>query len=160
MKSNKIAVIAIMLWAATIAAFAWFFIRGNTATGTDGRTAVVLEAGERDLVLREMRGLLSATQGIMEGIVQGDMKQVAQSSRAAGMAAAAKVDIPLSLMAKLPLPFKTLGMSVHRNMDDIAVAAESGKPAPELLKMLSGTLSQCVACHAGFQLKTGNAPDN
>jgi len=153
MKSNKIAMIAILLWAVTIAVFAWFFIRGNIAPGTDGRVAVVLKAGERDLVLREMRGLLSATQGIMEGIVQGNMQQVAQSSHAAGMEAAVKVDVPLSLMASLPLPFKTLGMSVHQSMDEIAKAAESGKPAPELLKMLSGTVSKCVACHAGWQIK-------
>lgn len=146
--------IAILLWAVTIAVFAWFFIRGNIAPGTDGRTAVVLKADERDLVLREMRGLLSATQGIMEGIVQGDMKQVIQSSRSAGMAAAANVDVPLALMAKLPLPFKTLGMSVHQSMDEIAKAAESGKPAPELLKMLSDTVSKCVACHAGWQLRS------
>jgi hypothetical protein len=158
MKSNKFAITAILLWVATIAVFAWFFIRGNIAPGTDGRDAVVLKADERDLVLREMRGLLTATQGIMEGIVQGDMKQVAQSSRSAGMAVAAKVDVPLSLMAKLPLPFKTLGMSVHQNMDEIAKAAESGKPAAELLKMLSDTVSKCVACHAGFQIKTGDAP--
>lgn len=155
MKSSKIAIIAILLWVVTIAVFAWFFIRGNIAPGIDGRTAVVLKTDERDLVLREMRGLLSATQGIMEGIVQGDMKQVIQSSRSAGMAAAAKVDVPLALMAKLPLPFKALGMSVHQSMDEIAKAAESGKPAPELLKMLSGTVSKCVACHAGWQLKTG-----
>ena len=158
MKSNKLAMTAILLWVTTIAVFAWFFIRGNIAPGTDGRDAVVLKADERDLVLREMRGLLSATQGVMEGIVQGDMKQVAQSSRSAGMAVAAKVDVPLSLMAKLPLPFKTLGMSVHQNMDEIAKAAESGKPAPELLKMLSDTVSKCVACHAGWQIKIGDAP--
>ena len=158
MKSNKIAIIAILLWVITIAVFAWFFIRGNIAPGTDGRVAVVLKAGERDLVLREMRGLLSATQGITEGIAQGDMKQVIQSSSSAGMAVAAKVDVPLSLMASLPLPFKTLGMSVHQNMDEIAKAAESGKPAPELLKMLSGTLSKCVACHAGWQLKSSDTP--
>jgi hypothetical protein len=57
------------------------------------------------------------------------------------------------LMAKLPLPFKQLGMSVHRDMDDLALAAETGKTTPELLDMLTGTLSKCVACHAAWQLK-------
>ena len=56
MKSSKIAVFAILLWLITLAVFAWFFIRGNTATGSDNRTAVVLGAGERDLILTEMRG--------------------------------------------------------------------------------------------------------
>lgn len=108
----------------------------------------------QDLILLEMRGLLSATQGILEGANQGDMNRIIQSSRSAGMAAAADVN-PL-LMAKLPLAFKTLGMSIHRDMDEIADAAEGGKPAPELLKMTSNTLTKCVACHASWQLNAGN----
>jgi hypothetical protein len=154
MKSNKVALIALLLWAITIAVFAWFFIRGNTTAGTDSRIAIVLQSSERDLILLEMRGLLSATQGILEGANQGDMNRVIQSSRSAGMAAAADVN-PL-LMAKLPLAFKTLGMSIHRDMDEIADAAEGGKPAPELLKMTSNTLTKCVACHASWQLNAGN----
>jgi hypothetical protein len=82
------------------------------------------------------------------------INRIVQSSRSAGMAAAADVN-PL-LMAKLPLAFKTLGMSVHRDMDGIAHAAEGGQPTPELLKMTSNTLAKCVACHASWQIKAGN----
>ncbi len=152
MKSNKLASIALLLWVVTIAVFAWFFIRGNTTAGTDGRTAIVLQASERDLVLSEMRGLLSATQGILEAANKGDMKQVATASRAAGMAAAA--DVNPALMAKLPLEFKSLGMSVHGDMDNIAKAAEGGATAPQVLEMVSGTLNKCVACHSAWQLKS------
>lgn len=151
MKSNKIALLAILLWIVTMAVFAWFFVRGNTVTGTDNRTAVVLKANERNLVLQEMRGMLSATHGIIDGANRGNLGQIAKAARSAGMAAAA--DVNPALMARLPLPFKTLGMSVHHDMDEIAKAAENGKPAPELLKMLSDTLSKCVACHAAWQLK-------
>jgi len=154
MKSNKIVLIALLLWVITIAVFAWFFIRGHTTAGTDNRTAIVLQSGERDLILSEMRGMLSAVQGILEGANQGDINRIVQSSRSAGMAAAADVN-PL-LMAKLPLAFKTLGMSVHRDMDEIANAAEGGKPAPELLKMTSNALAKCVACHASWQINAGN----
>ncbi|MBI5659128.1 MAG: hypothetical protein HZC43_06170 [Nitrosomonadales bacterium] len=153
MKSNKLALAAVLLWVASVSVFAWFFIRGNTVPGSDNRTAVVLGASERDLVLREMRGLLSATHGILDGINRGDMKRVAQSSRSAGMGTAA--DINPALMAKLPLPFKQLGMGVHREMDELAAAAESGKPVAELQRMLAGALSKCVACHAAWQIKTG-----
>ena len=153
MKSNKIALLAILLWVATVVLFAWFFVRGNTTAGTDNRTAVVLNAGERDLVLKEMRGLLSSVNGILQGINQNDMGLVAKSARAAGMASAA--DVNPALMAKLPLPFKSLGMSLHKDMDELANAAESGKPAPELMKMLTGTLDKCVGCHAGWQIKAG-----
>jgi hypothetical protein len=154
MKSSKVAIIALLLWVITVAVFAWFFIRGNTTAGTDSRVAIVLQSSERELILLEMRGLLSATQGILDGANQGDMNRIAQSARSAGMAAAADVDP--SLMTKLPLAFKTLGMSVHHDMDEIAAAAEGGKPALELLKMTSNTLTKCVTCHASWQLIAGN----
>ncbi len=154
MKSNKVALVAILLWVVTVAVFAWFFVRGNTTAGSDNRTAVVLAAGERELILSEMRNLLGGVQGILDGINRGDMKQAASAARAIGMASAA--DVNPALMAKLPLPFKQLGMSVHHDMDDLAQAAEAGRPAAELQSMLTNTLTKCVACHASWQLKAGN----
>jgi hypothetical protein len=152
MKLSKLALLPLALWLATVATFAWFFVRGNTAAGTDDRTAIVLQPAERDLVLGEMRGLLTATHGILQGVNVGDMKQVAAAARSAGMGAA--VDLNPALMAKLPLSFKELGMTVHHRMDDIAVAAESGKPAPEIMGMLTDTMSSCIACHASWQLQS------
>ncbi|MBI5918276.1 MAG: hypothetical protein HY849_02725 [Nitrosomonadales bacterium] len=155
MKSSKLAMAAIVLWVATVAAFGWFFVRGNTAAGTDDRTAIVLAPQERDLILLEMRGLLIATHDILDGINQNNMQQVAQAARTVGMNSAA--DVNPVLMSKLPLPFKAQGMGVHHSMDDLAIAAESGQTAPELLKMLTGTLSSCVACHSAWQLKVADS---
>ncbi len=151
MMTNRLALLAIVLWVATVAVFAWFFVRGTTTEGTDGRTAVVLAPAERALVLGEMRGLLSASQQVVQGIQQGDMKLVAKAARSAGMGAA--VDLNPALMAKLPVTFKSLGMNVHHDMDALALAAESGKTSSELLGMLSTTMSKCVGCHAAWQLK-------
>jgi cytochrome c556 len=151
MKSNRLALIALLLWVATIAVFGWFFIRGTTTAGNDGRTAVVLQASERDFVLSEMRGLLAATQEILEGTNQANMQRIIKAASAAGMSGAA--DVNPALMAKLPLDFKTLGMSVHQDMDDIANAAATGTPAPEIQKMLTATLAKCIACHSAWQLQ-------
>lgn len=153
MKSNKLAQIALLLWLVTIAVIVWFFIRGSTVAGTDGRSAIVLQPGERALVLTEMRGLLAATQQILDGANRGDTPLIIKSARAGGMAGTA--DVSPALMAKLPLAFKALGMSVHHEMDEIAKAAEHGMPTTELLKMTSDTLTKCVACHATWQLKAG-----
>ena len=154
MKSNRLAQFALLLWLVSAAVFAWLFVRGNTAAGNDGRTAVVLHAAERDLVLSEMRGLLVATQGILEGANNEDMQRISKAARAAGMSGAA--DVNPVLMAKLPLELKKLGMSVHHDMDDIANAAESGKPRAEILLMASNVLTKCVACHAIWQIKSAN----
>ena len=155
MKSNKLALTAILLWLATLATFAWFFVRGHTTAGTDNRTAVVLASGERGLILSEMRNLLSGVQGILDALNHNDMKRVASAARAVGVASAA--DVNPALMSKLPLPFKQLGMSVHHDMDDLAQAAESGKPAAELQTMLTNTLTKCVACHSAWQLQSGES---
>jgi cytochrome c556 len=148
---NKLTLAAIVLWLVTIAVFGWFFVHGNTRSSADGRTAVVLAPLERDLILGEMRGLLGAVQGIMEGLEKNDNVRVAQAARAVGMASA--VDVNPALMAKLPVEFKSLGMSVHHDMDDLAAAAEAGKTSQELLGSLGQTLSKCVACHASWQLQ-------
>ena len=155
MKTSKISQAAILLWVISIAVFAWFFINGSTTAGSDGRTAIVLQPTERDLVLSEMRGLLVATQGIVEAASKGDIAQAGKAAGKAGMAAAA--DVNPALMAKLPLKFKQLGMSVHRDMDEIArVAGEGEISADEILKMTANTLNKCIACHATWQLKAAD----
>ncbi|MDD2914558.1 MAG: hypothetical protein PHP70_04495 [Gallionella sp.] len=154
MKSNKLALTALLLWVVTVAVFAWFFVRGNTTTGSDGRTAVVLQAAERDLVLSEMRGLLVAVQGILEAANQDDVPRIAKAARSVGMAGAA--DLNPALMTKLPVEFKQLGMGLHHDMDAIAQAAEGGAAVPELLKMTSATMAKCVACHSAWQIKAAN----
>lgn len=154
MKHSKLASLSLLLWVVTIAVFAWFFIRGNTEKGVDGRTAVVLQPAERALILSEMRGLLSSTQAVLDGVNRGDMQAVSKAALAAGMQGAA--DVNPALMAKLPLEFKQLGMSVHHDMDAVAKAADSGVSAQEILKMTSGTLAKCVSCHSAWQLKSEN----
>ncbi len=153
MKKINLAQAALIIWAVTIAAFIWFFVRGYTAEGTDDRTVIVLHPEERELVLAEMRGLLAATQGILEGASQNDIPRIIEAARTAGMVGMA--DVNMVLMAKLPLEFKAVGMGIHHDMDDIAKAAQDGKSSTELLKMTSDTLTKCVACHAVWQIKTG-----
>ena len=104
------------------------------------------------MVLSEMRGLMVASRGIIDGASQGDKARIIKAARAGGMAATAQVNP--ALMAKLPLEYKALNMNVHHGMDQIAKAAEDGRPAAELLKMTSDTMATCVACHAAWQLKT------
>ena len=52
-----------ILWAALVASWLvigglvyLFFFKGSVATASDGRTAIILEQGEKDFILTEMRG--------------------------------------------------------------------------------------------------------
>ncbi|MDD4978938.1 MAG: hypothetical protein PHI29_09930 [Gallionella sp.] len=154
MNTRTLSITAIALWLVTIVILATMFVRGNTTTGSDDRTAIVLNTPERDLVLTEMRGLLTSTQAILNGLNRNDMKLVADAARAVGMGSAA--DVNPSLMTKLPLSFKQMGMGVHHEMDALADAAQAGKSPAEIQGMLSNTLSTCVACHSAWQLKAAD----
>ncbi|MBU1214466.1 MAG: hypothetical protein KKA63_04435 [Gammaproteobacteria bacterium] len=152
MNKSNLALFAILLWVISAAVFGWFFIKGNTTEIEGQRTAIMLQPAERELVLAEMRGLLGSTHGILDGLGKKDMQQVFQAASASGMGSAA--DVNPALMAKLPMSFKELGMSVHHAMDEIAQDAKAGKPSGEILNKLSNTLASCVACHAAWQLKS------
>jgi cytochrome c556 len=136
-----------VLWILTIAVLGWFFIKGWTAEGSDGRTEILLAAAERDQILAEMRLLLKAVDGIVRGLGEPtrDVKQMEETARAVGMHMAA--DTEPAIMAKLPLPFKQMGMSIHQDMDDLADAIVQNETPQQLLKRLSSMTARCTACH-------------
>jgi len=137
------------LWVVTIVAGGWFFVRGWTVPGTDGRTHIVLAPAERDLILSEMRMLLKAVHGVVAGLSgqdqEADRRQIEQAARAAGMGMAA--DVNPALMEKLPLPFKQMGMSIHRDMDALADAVVQKETPQQILQRLSTMTARCTTCH-------------
>jgi hypothetical protein len=145
--------LALALWAVTIAAGMWLFVTGSTRPGIDGRTEIVLSAGERDVVLGEMRQLLKAVHGVLGGLAEQGQpaarQQMEQAARAAGMGMAADAD--LALMAKLPLAFKQMGMSIHRDMDALADAIVEKENPEQILRRLSSMTARCTACHDLFR---------
>lgn len=153
--SNRLALAAIALWVVTALAVAVVFVRGTTTAGPDGRTAILLQAGERDFVLDEMRMLLVAVRDISDGVARHDQTAVAKAARSVGMAAAH--DAAPALMAKLPLEFKRLAMPLHQGFDDLAAAADRGDSPAALSARLNEQLDRCVACHAAFRLEAGGA---
>ncbi len=147
-----------LMWAALVASWLiiggmvyLFFIKGSVAPASDGRTAIVLSQGEKDLVLKEMRGFLNAVQTILEAIDEKDMKKVAESAREVGMANMGEV--PGSLMRKLPLAFKQLGGPTHKAFDGLAMEASDLGDANVVIKKLATLMNNCVACHATYRLQ-------
>lgn len=144
-----LAIIAALLL--VIAAMAYkFIVAGSTQTAADGRPAILLEPGERALILREMREFLVVLQRIDDALARGDMQGVAKASRALGASKAH--DVPAAMMGKLPLAFKTLALSVHSDFDTIAMDAEwTGLPR-RTLAQLSEVMKKCTACHESYRL--------
>lgn len=141
--------IALGLWIVTIGVAGWFFVQGWTTPGTDGRTEIILAPAERDLILGEMRMLLKAVHSVVTGLAGQDQEasrsQIEQAARSAGMGMAE--DVNPALMAKLPLSFKQMGMSIHHDMDALADAIVNKETAPQILQRLSSMTARCTACH-------------
>ena len=141
--------ITLGLWIVTIGVAGWFFVQGWTTESTDGRTQIMLAPAERDLILGEMRLLLKAVHGVVTGLAgqdqEADRTQIEQAARSAGMAMAA--DVNPALMAKLPLPFKQMGMSIHKDMDALADAVVQKEASQQILQRLSNMTARCTTCH-------------
>ena len=128
-----------------------FIVAGSTEKTEDGRVAILLEPGERALMLREMRAFVAGLQLMSDALSRDDMKGVAKVAR--GMGTARAHDVPLAMMGKLPLEFKTLAFSVHGGFDTIAIDAETIGMPKHTIGQLSDVLQKCVACHSSYQVK-------
>jgi hypothetical protein len=126
-----------------------FLIEGSVRPTDDGRTAILLTAGERDHILGDMRGFLETVQGINEALGQGDLKTVADIATAAGSAAAEGA--PAALIGKLPLDFKNLGMATHGLFDDLAKTATESGDVATTTAALGDLMLNCTGCHAGYR---------
>jgi hypothetical protein len=138
---------------AVIAAMTYkLLLAGKTEAAPDGRVAIVVEPPERDLLLQEMRLFLEGLQTITAGLEKDDLGAVAAGAR--GLGSKMTGDVPPALMTKLPLEFKTLGLSVHRDFDQIALDAEGLGMPKHTLGQVSAVMQKCVACHRTYQLRT------
>ena len=153
----QMSVVAVLLWVVTVAGAGWFFVKGWTVKGTDGRMEISLAPSERDLILGEMRQLLKAVHGVVTGVAgqdqAADRQQIEQAARAAGMGMA--VDVNPAIMAKLPLSFKQMGMSIHRDMDALADAVANKETAQQILQRLSNMTARCTTCHDMYRFGVG-----
>ena len=152
---SKICSVVIVLLLLVIAGGIYKFIfQGSASEGTDGRMAIHLTSGERDLVLTEMRAFLESIQQVTKGITADDMKLVAEYARKSGKAAQGAV--PGTLVGKLPIQFKKLGFDTHAKFDQLALDAEEFGDSEHALLQLSLLMENCVGCHAAYRFDIAN----
>ena len=140
-----------LVFAATTSLLAYKFLwKGEVAPASDGRTAILLTPGERDLVLGEMRAFLQAVQVVLVSAGSGDLDAAVTAAR--GVGAAAQEEVPASLVGKLPGEFKVLGFDTHRKFDTLALDAEQLGDPEHTRGQLAELMSNCVACHAAYRI--------
>lgn len=127
-----------------------FIWSGQVVPASDGRTAILLSPGERDLVLGEMRTFLESTQAILAAAANDSMDGVVDAARKMGVAA--QNEVPNSLVGKLPVAFKKLGFGTHQKFDQLALDAEAMEDPAHTLTQLAELMGNCVACHATYRI--------
>jgi len=152
--SKKCSVVIVLLLLVIAGGIYKFIFQGSASEGTDGRMAVHLTSGERDLVLTEMRAFLESIQQVTKGITADDMKLVAESARKSGKAAQGAV--PGTLVGKLPIAFKKLGFDTHAKFDQLALDAEEFGDSEHAMSQLSTLMDNCVGCHAAYRFDIAN----
>jgi len=137
---------------AIVVAIAMIASGDKPTTGSDGRAVIVLKPEQRDLVLAEMRTFVTSLRDINQALGNGDTELFQQAALKVGLKA--QQGVPLDMMKVLPMPFKKLGMSTHKQFDELAASAEQGASDKELLTELGDLMNNCVACHAAYQLQS------
>ena len=149
---TRLCLTALLLWVLAAGFVTWLMLKGWTRAGEDGRTEIVLAPFERDQVLTEMRELLKAVHAIVNGAADQNMKEAERAARSVGMTATAEVGP--AIMLKLPLAFKQMGMSVHRDFDGLADGIARGETSAQALGRLASITSRCTTCHDLYRLSS------
>lgn len=154
MNSKIIGKLAIGLWFVTIITLGYFFYFGSTSRSLDNRTAIHLTPAERQLVLTEMRALLTSVNGILSGLADKDYESAAKAADAVGMGLVASLENQeKTILLKLPVEFKKLGFGTHEKFDAIAVKIRNKQEIHSLLKEMDELTRNCVACHASYKIE-------
>jgi cytochrome c556 len=123
--------------------------RGDVAA-IDDRVPIQVDAATRFAVLKEMRTMLNAVQGIVGGAARGDTVAMRTSATSAGMMAASEAGE--NVAAQLGAQFVQLGMLTHATFDSLAIDVAQGKSPEAVLRRLSTVMGNCVGCHNQFRL--------
>jgi hypothetical protein len=113
------------------------------------REPVNLEPLVRAKILAEMRTMMVAVDGVVEGIARDDLRLVEQAARSAGMRGALDDD---PIFRALPESFRKLGVRTHLNFEALADQMLQGKSAEDALKGLAEITGNCVGCHATYRI--------
>lgn len=120
------------------------------------RTVVEATPQEVEHVLGDMQKLLRSMGEIQGALSSRDWPTI---QRVAGAlkpehTMGSRDPVSVSFHAKLPPGWSAYGAPMHQGFARIAAEAQGERRVDEVLRLLSVTTQQCVACHAQFQLKS------
>lgn len=149
--NKKCSLIIILLLLVIAGGALKFIVLGSVVKGEDGRTVILLDAGERNHILGEMRGLLGHMQQLIAAISEDDMDKVIQISNT--LVEDSGGQTPTRIIAKMPLAFKKISLNIHSEFQELLANAKDKKDSKQALKQVAKIMQNCLACHATHSLK-------
>ncbi len=132
----------------------------------DTRQVIRVPAMQRDMVLTEMRVLLTSVNGILRGLAARDTALMRASAASAGMAAMMRGEGMgmagagrgmgaggRGMGPMLPPEFRALGHSTHFAFDSLASRISAGAGADTVVARLARITDNCLACHSTYRLE-------
>ncbi len=155
--NKKCGAIIIILLLVIMGGLYKFLIKGSTLEGSDGRVVILLDAKERNYILKEMRGLLGHMQQLITAISNDNMDEVIKISTT--LVEDSSGSTPTRIIAKMPLAFKQLSLSIHGDFKTLQENAIKNRDGKEALAQVSKIMTNCLACHSTHSLmpKSNNA---
>lgn len=124
--------------------------RRPAAAPADSRTAIPLDAEQRNAVLVEMRTMLSSVDGVLRGVVRWDTAAIHTAALHSGSVDAADP----GLERILPAEWMRLAIRTHTGFDSLAAAAVAkGATRETVTAHLADITPACVSCHAAYRLR-------
>lgn len=117
----------------------------------DAREIIWVTAGEKSVLLTEMRSFLEATQKILEGSLADDMEVIETAAREVGIKM--MKGTPKALHDKLPSGFTALGPKAHMGFENIADEAAGMGDREVVLEYLAALQKTCNGCHSIYRFE-------
>lgn len=122
----------------------------RTRQAADKRAVITLPADQRDLLLGEMRGLLTGIQTIMDAASKMDVPRIRNVAKEEGIGTIASRDT--TFVNLLPPDFRKREAETRSQFDALAEAVRGFTARDTTLSYLSRISQGCVGCHARFRL--------
>jgi len=131
--------------------FLFLTVIATSTQAEDTRQVIWLTAEQKNLLMQEMRHFLQASQTILGNSLNEDLESIEKTARSVGIKAMKAT--PQSLNKILPQAFLEIGPKVHLGFEEIANEASGIGDIEVILKRLTGLQSNCIECHAQYQIK-------
>lgn len=131
----------------------------------DARQVIAVPAIRRDMILMEMRGLLTSVNGVLRGLATNDRELMRSSAASAGMETMraqmqermgqmqAHGPDPMLQGMGMPDAFMQLGMATHHGLDSLATSIAAGATNDQIVARLARVTNNCVSCHQAYRLE-------